>query len=103
MAEPAVHVWTDVVKEMARALGRSPLRVPLPPALVRAAAAASETIGGLAGRAVPFNREKAEEMLAYAWVCELSGSEDLLPAGEATPLAEGIARTVEWYKRQGWL
>jgi len=103
VAEPTEHRWSDVVSQIARAMGKRPLRVPLPPALVRAAAAATETIGGLAGKAVPFNREKAQEMLAAAWTCDLAGSEALLPAGEATPLAEGIASTIQWYRSQRWL
>jgi hypothetical protein len=48
-----------------------------------------EAIGRLAGRAVPFNREKAEEMLASGWICDLSGSEALLPPEEVTPLRNG--------------
>jgi hypothetical protein len=42
-------------------------------------------------------------VLAAAWVCDLGGPAALLPPGEATPLAEGLERTVEWYRREGWL
>lgn len=103
VAEPVEHGWNGLVDEIAKSLERRPLRVTLPRALVRSAAAVTEAVGRLGGRAVPFNREKAEEMLARAWVCDLSGSEDLLPRGEVTPLSVGIARTVDWYRRQGWL
>jgi dihydroflavonol-4-reductase len=103
VAEPVEHRWSDVVAAIARTMNKRPLRIPLPPALVRAAAAITETVGGIGGRAVPFNREKAMEMLAEAWTCDLSGSEALLPAEDATPLARGIASTIQWYKSQGWL
>jgi nucleoside-diphosphate-sugar epimerase len=103
VAEPAVHAWPHVVGEMARALGRRPLKLALPPALVRAAAALTEGAGALLGRPVAFNREKAEEMLAEGWVCDLEGSEALLPPERATPLAEGMERTVRWYRTEGWL
>jgi dihydroflavonol-4-reductase len=103
VAEPAVHLWPDVVSEMARALGRRPLRLPLPPALVRAAAALAQGAGALLRRPVSFNREKAEEMLAEGWVCDLEGSEALLPPREATPLAEGMERTARWYRTEGWI
>jgi nucleoside-diphosphate-sugar epimerase len=103
VAEPAEHLWTEVVDELARAVGTRPLRLALPPGLVRAAAAATEWAGAAVGRAVPFNREKAEEMLAESWVCDLAGAGHVLPAGEATPLAEGLARTAGWYRTQGWL
>jgi nucleoside-diphosphate-sugar epimerase len=103
VADPVVHRWSEVVDEIATALGRRPLRIRIPAPLVRSAAVATESAARLAGRAVAFNREKAEEMLASAWVCELSGSEELLPFDRATPLAEGLKRTVRWYIRQGWL
>lgn len=103
VAEPVEHAWADVVEQIARGLGRRPLRLPLPGALVRAVAAATEALGAAAGRAVAFNREKAQEMLAEAWTCDLSGSEALLSPAQATPLAEGIASTIQWYRSRGWL
>lgn len=103
VAEPTEHEWSAMVAAIGRALKKKPLRVPLPPVLVRAAAAVSETVGKLRGQAVPFNREKAREMLAAAWTCDLTGSEALLGPREATPLEEGIFRTVQWYRSQGWL
>jgi dihydroflavonol-4-reductase len=103
VAEPVEHTWAELVRCIGRAMGRRPLRLPLPAGLVRTAAAATQAIGGLTGQAVGFNREKAEEMLAPAWTCDLAGSEVLLPSGEATPLTAGLAETVRWYSSQGWL
>lgn len=103
VAEPAVYTWRQVVDAVAEAVGRSPLRIPLPPGLARGAAAAAEAFGRVAGTTVAFNREKAEEMLAEAWVCDLAGSDALLPPAEATPLREGTRRTAQWYRDQGWL
>jgi nucleoside-diphosphate-sugar epimerase len=103
VAEHRDFLWKEIVAEIARALKRRPVPVPLPPLLVRSAAAATQTIGAWLGRGVVFNREKAEEMLAPSWTCDLTGSSALLPAEAATPLAAGIAETVRWYTRQGWL
>jgi dihydroflavonol-4-reductase len=103
VADPTIYVWRQIVDAVAAALGRRPVRIPLPTGLVRAAAAGTEALGRLAGRAVPFNREKADEMLAPAWTADLSGSESLLPPGMVTPLAGAMERTVQWYIRQGWL
>jgi nucleoside-diphosphate-sugar epimerase len=103
VADPVEHRWSDVVDAIADAMGRRPLRVPLPAPLVRGAARVSQAVFGVGGRAVPFNPEKAEEMLARAWICDLTGSASLLDHREVTPLAEAVSRTVAWYKREGWL
>lgn len=103
VASPGVHRWADVVDTIASVMDRRPYRISLPAPLVRLAAGVTQAAGSLAGRAVPFNREKAEEMLASAWVCDLTGSEAMLPPEEATPLGEGISQTVSWYTRRGWL
>lgn len=103
VADPHEYAWLDLIEAMAAALQRRPLRIPLPAPLVRGAAAGTELVGRLLGRAVAFNREKAEEMLAPAWTCDLSGSEELLSPEQVTPLPEGMERTVRWYIREGWL
>lgn len=103
VAEPREHRWSEVVDAIAVGVGRRPLRLSIPPLLVRSAAAATETIGRISGRAVAFNREKAEEMLASDWICDLDGSDVLLSRGEMTPLQDGIEQTTRWYLRQGWL
>ena len=103
VADPRIHRWKDVVRTIAEGFGRSPVWIPLPQPLVRVAATLTEGAGRVLGRAVPFNREKAEEMLASGWVCDLSGSEALLPAASVTPLKQGIEETIRWYIRQGWI
>lgn len=103
IADPREYAWLDLIEAMAAALQRRPLRIRLPARLVRSAAAGTELVGRLLGRAVAFNREKAEEMLAPAWTCDLSGSEELLAPEQVTPLLEGMERTVRWYIREGWL
>lgn len=99
VAEPVEHPWDAVVSNIAAAMGTRPVRVPLPPALVRGAGTVAGWFGGLG----VFNREKAEEMLAPAWLCDLAGLDALLPPGTATPLAVGIARTARWYQEHGWV
>lgn len=103
VAEPVEHRWSDVVGEIARALEKKPVKIPLPPVLVRAAGSLAGRFGNVLGGAGVFNREKADEMLAEAWICDLSASGALLAPGEAIPLARGTAETARWYRTQGWL
>jgi hypothetical protein len=77
--------------------------VRIPAALLKMAAMVSEAGGALARVPVPFNRDKAKEMLASGWVCDLSGSEWLLPPECVTSIEAGMAQTVKWYRDQRWL
>jgi nucleoside-diphosphate-sugar epimerase len=103
VAEPVAHRVMDLIGAIGRALGRRPLRVPIPAPVLRLAGGLAERWGHLLGGAGVFSREKAEEMLAEAWICDLAGSEGILPPDEATPLDRGTAETARWYRTQGWL
>ncbi|HEX6748469.1 MAG TPA: NAD-dependent epimerase/dehydratase family protein [Longimicrobium sp.] len=101
VAEPVAHPYPALVAAIGRSLGKNPVRLPVPAGLLRAAGSLAERFGGLIGGTGVFSREKADEMLAEAWVCDLGGSGALLP--RATPLEEGLAETARWYRTQGWL
>lgn len=100
VAEPVAHPYPALVDQIGRAVrGKDPVHLPIPAAVLRGAGALVDRLG-LGGGGV-FGREKADEMLADAWVCDLSGSGSLLPA--ATPLEAGMAETARWYRDKGWL
>jgi nucleoside-diphosphate-sugar epimerase len=103
VADPIAHTWPAVLSAMAAALGTRARLVRIPAALLKMAAMVSEAGGALARVPVPFNRDKAKEMLASGWVCDLSGSEWLLPPECVTSIEAGMAQTVKWYRDQRWL
>jgi len=103
VAEPVAHRFSQLIDAIGRAVGKRPVRVPVPAGMLRVAGGLAERWGHLLGGAGVFSREKAEEMLAEAWVCDLAGSEAILPPDEATPLESGMAETARWYRTQGWL
>jgi nucleoside-diphosphate-sugar epimerase len=102
VAEPVAHAYGELVDVIGRAVrGRAPLHVPIPAAVLKVGGAVAERLGGVLKTGGVFSREKADEMLAEGWVCDLTGSERLLP--KATTLAEGTAETARWYRDQGWI
>jgi nucleoside-diphosphate-sugar epimerase len=103
VADPIAHTWPAVFSAMAAALGTRVRLVRIPATVLTAAAMISEAGGVLVGRAVPFSRDKAKEMIASGWVCDVSGSEWLLPPDGVTSIEAGMEQTVKWYKDQRWL
>ena len=100
-ARPEGYAWREIFTAAATAMGRTPGLAPLPPGLIRAAAAVSEAAGRLRGTPVIFNRGKARELLHPDW----SVTADEQPPGPSTwvDLAAGFAGTVAWYRSAGWL
>jgi hypothetical protein len=100
VAEPVEHPYPALVDQIGRAVrGKNSVHLPIPAGILRGAGTLVDRLG-LGGGGV-FSREKADEMLAEAWVCDLAGSHALLPA--ATPLEAGMAETARWYRDKGWI
>ena len=88
---------------IADAVGKRPLRLPVPRGALRAAAWVSEAAARAGGRATIFNRDKVRELLAPGWICTTARAEAELGFRASIPLEEGIRETAEWYRNEGWL
>jgi nucleoside-diphosphate-sugar epimerase len=98
-----VYTFAELVQAAERAVGkRAWLRVPLPRALIRAAALGSEMYGKGTGRAMMLTRDKCNELFAQ-WVCDGGAARRALDWQPRVPLERGMALTVEWYRQAGWL
>lgn len=102
VAEPRAYTWGDVLTMVSLAVGRNGIRVPIPAAGLKLAAAVSEGVARLTGRPVIFDREKAKELLAE-WLCDTAAARLELGFEASIPLAEGLQDTVAWYRARGWL
>jgi nucleoside-diphosphate-sugar epimerase len=91
------------MREAARALGIRPRRLPVPAAVLRAAAAAADLVTGVTGRRLPLNRKLAIQVLAPGWVCDPAKARQRLGFEADTSLAVSIDRAAAWYRAQGWL
>ena len=93
----------DLVR-FAASLRRPPARTfPLPSVAIRAAGWVESLREALTGRSRAFNRDKAREILQPGWVCDARPF--LRDAGVESlePWREGVAKTISWYVREGWL
>jgi nucleoside-diphosphate-sugar epimerase len=77
------------------------VRVPMP--VIRVAAEVCDVVGRLTGRAMLINRWRYAELAAEGFVCRVDRMRDILGVTAAVDLASGIAKTAEWYRREGWL
>jgi nucleoside-diphosphate-sugar epimerase len=101
VADPQVYTWAQIVADMEKALQRKALTVVIPGPIVSIVAAISELFSGK--NLGTFNREKAREMLASSWWCDVQPAIDRLGWNSVTPIDQAIRHTVDWYRKQGWI
>ena len=103
IAEPRAYADREFARLVGAAVGRNVGIVKVPAAALKLAASLNEAACGLLGRSSVFNRDKAEELLASAWLCETGTARDVLGFEAETPLPRGLRETALWYERNGWL
>ncbi|WP_207461660.1 NAD-dependent epimerase/dehydratase family protein [Azospirillum sp. SYSU D00513] len=95
--------WREVIEAAARAVGSSPRLLPVPGALVHAAASLSGGAARLTGRTAMLTPGKAREMLHPDWSSEAGRQPSPAIWQPRVRLDEGFRDTVAWYRAAGWL
>lgn len=92
--------FADIV---AGALGVGGLSVSIPIPVVRLAAIGSECWGKLSQKAVMLTRDKVLELQEPYLICSSDSIRETLGWEPQVQLEEGAARSVAWYRSEGWL
>jgi len=96
--------WDDVISAARPVFGFGRLhRISLPKPLVHMIGAAGGIAGAITGKPPLINRDKANELVQDYWVCSPEKASRDLGFTAGTSLEEGIAKTVEWYRKKGWM
>jgi 2-alkyl-3-oxoalkanoate reductase len=99
-----VLVWREALEAIEKALGkRAFVRFGLPLGVVKVAAAATQLYGKLTNTAQMLTLDKVRELRQRHWVCEGKGAREELGWSPRVRWSEGVAETVEWYRKAGWL
>jgi nucleoside-diphosphate-sugar epimerase len=91
--------WADLIAAAQRVEGVSIRPIFLPKFVPAAVAAAAGAISRLTGKPGMVSPGKIAELYHGDWVARGPG----LPLADAIGFEAGFARTVEWYRREGWL
>lgn len=79
------------------------IRLKIPLFLVKSAAFINEKTAALFGKATTFNSDKFRIMKQRNWACEITPLKEDTGFQPAHRLKEGVEKTVEWYRKEGWL
>ncbi len=99
--EPAA--WSEFAALAGAVLGRRVRRVTVPYRLAWLAGLAAETGARLRGKPGIISRAKIAEARHRYWICGHTRAAEELGFRAPTSLAEGVARTIAWYREAGWL
>jgi dihydroflavonol-4-reductase len=97
------YLLQDVGDTFAQVLGVSAVRIPVPEWGLHCAAAFSEVFSRISKRPPLISKGKVEEIIQKDWVCDITQAREFLYFEPHFPLAQGAARTVDWYRKEKWL
>ena len=96
------HSWNEIRGVTNKVIGKRTLPIKIKPNLVKKAAGFIENAASLFGIYPVVNKEKANELI-LEWTCSNEKAEKELDYHPQVSLAEGISRTIHWYKMHNWL
>jgi len=79
------------------------IRITAPIWLLRIITFCGEYIGHLTGKVTALNNDKYHIMKQRNWRCDISPARQELGYEPQIKLAEGVRRSIEWYKKNKWL
>ena len=97
------YTWRQMIAALGAALDHSVMAVPVPEAGLTAASLLAEGVASVSGRLPLLNRSKVSEMKQRAWVADSAALSAACGWQPHIALAEGMQRTVAWYRQAGWL
>lgn len=97
-----IHTWNEIRGTTTKVLGKKSIPIYIKPKFVKKIAGLVEKTASFFGSYPVINREKANEMI-LEWTCTSEKAEQELGYQPQYSLAEGISRTIHWYKMHHWL
>ena len=95
--------FSDAEESIQKALDVKAMTLRIPVPLFIFAAFLSEQFAKLKDEAASFNPQKAREISARFWICDVSKAKEELGFSTKYSLEQGAIETVKWYKENGWL
>ena len=79
------------------------IRITAPVWVLRIITFCGEYIGKMTGKVTALNNDKFNILRQRNWRCDIQPAIDELGYKPTVKLAEGVCRSIKWYKEQGWL
>ena len=98
-----ICAYSKLIDIIASFSGKKTINVYFPKWLMYAVAAVVQFVSIFIPKPAVLNIEKARDLLQEHWDCSPQKIKDHIGFVTPTPVYEGLKRTYEWYKKNGWL
>ncbi|HKA59096.1 MAG TPA: NAD-dependent epimerase/dehydratase family protein [Gemmatimonadales bacterium] len=102
-AHPTPTTSRALAVSVAKALGKRPSVIGIPPLVARGVLWAAGTLAHIAGKATLLSADKGNEYLAPAWTCRSDALRRDAGWQAEIELETGLRRAANWYREVGWL
>lgn len=103
VGDPDEYQYLDLVSISASLLGRRTISFPIPEFLLYPIAGATQAVSMFLRKPSVVNIEKIRDLVSPHWVCNPGKIKKQLGFSTEIRAEEGLRRTLDWYRTQGWL
>lgn len=97
------YTWEEIGRVIQQIIHCKTIKVRIPEFIVVVVAALYNLIDLFNRKPSVFNFEKSKDMIADAWICDISKAKKELGFLQKVSLEEGVKETFKWYKEVGWI
>lgn len=97
------YTWEEIGMAIKKHAKHKTIKIRFPELAIIAAAALNNFFNLFRVKPSIFNLEKSKDMIADAWICDITKAKQELGFQQKISLEEGIKMTYTWYKNAGWL
>jgi nucleoside-diphosphate-sugar epimerase len=101
--EKKAYAYSEAGDIISEVLGRKAIDINIPGPILSLAGKIAEEIARLQKKPMVFSSEKAREIVQRFWLFDSSKIERELGFIAPTDFKTGVAETIAWYKKEGWL
>lgn len=97
------YTWEEIGATIERCAKHRTIKIRFPEFAVVIAAAINNLLDVFRKKPSVFNIEKSKDMIADAWIADITKARNHLNFRQTVDLEEGIRKTFDWYKKEGWI
>jgi nucleoside-diphosphate-sugar epimerase len=97
------YSWDQINRITADILNKKPIVIRVPHFVVYLIASLAQFLSLFSSNAATLNIEKAKDLTQRYWICDTSKAKKHFGYKQKISIQEGIKRTTDWYKEQGWI